>query len=62
MALSAKAQENVTVPTSSMQKLGMTEDKEMKEFVEETFFGFDDWDDENPLWTEEDEQNLKNKK
>ena len=33
MALSAKAQENVTVPTSSMQKLGMTEDKEMKELI-----------------------------
>ena len=37
MALSAKALENVTVPTSSMQKLGMTEDKEMKEFVEEAY-------------------------
>ena len=36
--------------------------REMKEFGEETFFGFDDWDDENPLWTEEDEQNLQNKK
>ena len=33
--------------------------REMKEFTEEAFFGFDDWDDENPLWTEEDEENLE---
>ena len=30
----------------------------MKEFTEEAFFGFDDWDDENPLWTEDDEKKL----
>lgn len=35
------------------------EGREMKEFTEEAFFGFDDWDDENPLWTEEDERNLE---
>ena len=33
--------------------------REMKEFTDEAFFGFDDWDDENPLWTEEDEQQLE---
>lgn len=33
--------------------------REMKEFTEEAFFGFDDWDDEKPLWTEEDEENLE---
>ena len=32
--------------------------REMKEFTEEAFFGFDDWDDENPLWTEDDEKKL----
>ncbi len=32
--------------------------REIKEFTEEAFFGFDDWDDENPLWTEEDEDAL----
>lgn len=32
--------------------------REMKEFTEEAFFGFDDWDDENPLWTEDDEIKL----
>ena len=35
----------------------------MKEFTDDAFFGFDDgfdWDDdENPLWTEEDERNLE---
>ena len=36
--------------------------REMKEFTEEAYFGFDDWDDENPLWTEEDEANLNNQK
>lgn len=36
--------------------------REMKEFTEEAFFGFDDWDEENPLWTEEDEINLENRK
>ncbi len=36
--------------------------REMKEFTEEAYFGFDDWDDENPLWTEEDEANLNSKK
>ena len=36
--------------------------REMKEFTEEAYFGFDDWDDENPLWTEEDEPNLNNQK
>lgn len=35
------------------------EGREMKEFTEEAFIGFDDWDDENPLWTEEDESNLE---
>ncbi|MBP5498351.1 MAG: RNA-binding S4 domain-containing protein [Muribaculaceae bacterium] len=35
------------------------EGREMKEFTDEAFFGFDDWDDENPLWTEEDEKNLQ---
>jgi ribosome-associated heat shock protein Hsp15 len=35
------------------------EGREMKEFADEAFFGFDDWDDENPLWTEEDEKNLE---
>ena len=35
--------------------------REMKEFTDEAFFGFDDWDDENPLWTEEDEEKLNNK-
>ena len=30
----------------------------MKEFTDEAFFGFDDWDDENPLWTQEDEDRL----
>ena len=34
----------------------------MKEFADEAFFGFDDWDDESPLWTEEDEEKLNNKK
>ncbi len=37
--------------------------REMKEFTDDAFFGFDDgfdWDDdENPLWTEEDERNLE---
>jgi len=33
----------------------------MKDFADEAFFGFDDWDEENPLWTEEDEENLNNK-
>jgi hypothetical protein len=33
----------------------------MKEFADEAFFGFDDWDDENPLWTEEDEEALQKK-
>ena len=33
--------------------------REMKEFTDEAFFGFDDFDDENPLWTEEDEQQLE---
>ncbi len=37
------------------------EGREMKEFTDEAFFGFDDWDDENPLWTEEDEANLEKK-
>ena len=32
--------------------------REMKEFTEEAFFGFDDWDDENPLRTEDDEKKL----
>lgn len=32
--------------------------REMKEFTDEAFFGFDDFDEENPLWTEEDEENL----
>lgn len=35
--------------------------REMKEFTDEAFFGFDDWDDwddENPLWTPEDEARL----
>lgn len=36
--------------------------REMKEFTEEAYFGFDDWDDENPLWTEEDEAKLNNQK
>lgn len=36
--------------------------REMKEFTEEAFFGFDDWDDENPLWTEEDEANYNTHK
>ena len=31
----------------------------MKEFADEAFFGFDDWDDENPLWTEEDEERFR---
>lgn len=35
--------------------------REMKEFTEEAFFGFDDWDDENPLWTEDDEKKLETK-
>ena len=35
------------------------EGREMKEFAEEAFFGFDDWDDENPLWSEEDEARLE---
>jgi len=43
------------------------EGREMKEFTDEAFFGFDDdfddgfdWDeDENPLWTSEDEERLK---
>ena len=38
------------------------EGREMKEFTDEAFFGFDDdfdWDDDfNPLWTAEDEANL----
>lgn len=33
--------------------------REMKEFTDEAFFGFEDFDDENPLWTEEDELNLE---
>lgn len=37
------------------------EGREMKEFAEEAFFGFDDWDDENPLWSEEDEARLEGK-
>lgn len=37
------------------------EGREMKEFTDDAFFGFDDWDDENPLWTEEDEERLNNK-
>ena len=37
------------------------EGREMKEFADEAFFGFDDWDDENPLWTEEDEEALQKK-
>lgn len=36
--------------------------REMKEFTEEAFFGFDDWDDENPLWTEDDEKTLETKR
>ncbi len=39
------------------------EGREMKEFTDEAFFGFDDWDDwdeENPLWTPEDEERLEN--
>ncbi len=32
--------------------------REMKEFTDEAFFGFDDFDEDNPLWTEEDEENL----
>lgn len=36
--------------------------REMKEFTEEAYFGFVDWDDENPLWTEEDEAKLNNQK
>lgn len=36
--------------------------REMKEFTEEAYFGFDDWDDENPLWTEEDEAKLNKQK
>lgn len=30
--------------------------REIKEFTDEAFFGFDDWDDENSLWDEDDEQ------
>ena len=39
--------------------------REMKEFTDEAFFGFDDafdWDeDDNPLWTQEDEARLEQK-
>ena len=35
--------------------------REMKDFTEEAFFGFDDRDEENPLWTEEDEALLEGK-
>lgn len=41
------------------------EGREMKEFADEAFFGFDevddfdDFDDENPLWTPEDEKRLE---
>ena len=42
------------------------EGREMKEFTDDAFFGFDDdfdWDDDtNPLWTAEDEANLNNEK
>lgn len=35
------------------------EGRELQEFTSEAFFGFDDDEDENPLWTEEDEKRLK---
>ncbi len=30
----------------------------MKELTDEAFLGFEDFAEENPLWTEEDEENL----
>ena len=38
------------------------EGREMAAFADEAFFDFDDFDDENPLWTEEDEAQLESKK
>ena len=46
---------NITTP----DQYQLLDGREMKEFTEEAFFGFDDLDDENPLWTEEDEENLE---
>lgn len=51
----AKRQKGLGRPTKK-------DGREMKEFTEEAYFGFDDWDDENPLWTEEDEAKLNNQK
>ena len=38
------------------------EGREMAAFADEAFLDFDDLDDENPLWTEEDEQKLESQK
>ena len=38
------------------------EGREMAAFADEAFFDFDDIDDENPLWTEEDEAQLESQR
>jgi ribosome-associated heat shock protein Hsp15 len=38
------------------------EGREMAAFADEAFLDFDDFDDENPFWTEEDEEKLESKK